>query len=157
MLFSLLKHYLDLYISDTVLKVSRSLYCFTTSICHGVNYFPRLWGMGISDAIFLFLRQVELQILILKSIEVELHVNPINILTIYNTNAYKLVSYTTISILIDKGLNIDIKSVIFKCCIHVDFELPNRKKKKSKLMLFIGRCISSFKTLLQYLALIMVF
>ena len=44
---------LDLYISDTALKVSRSLYCFTTSICHGVeNYFPRLWGRGISDAIF---------------------------------------------------------------------------------------------------------
>ena len=53
MLFSVLKHYLDLYISDTVLKVSQSLYCFTTSICHGVeNYFPRLWGTGISDAIF---------------------------------------------------------------------------------------------------------
>ena len=53
MLFSLLKHYLDLYISDTALKVTRSLYCFTTSICHGVeNYFPRLWGTGISDAIF---------------------------------------------------------------------------------------------------------
>ena len=52
MLFSLLKPYLDLYISDTALKVSRSLYCFTTSIYHGVeNYFPRLWGTGISDAI----------------------------------------------------------------------------------------------------------
>ena len=54
MLFSLLKHYLNLYISDTALKVFRSLYCFTTSICHGVeNYFPGLWGTGISDAIFL--------------------------------------------------------------------------------------------------------
>ena len=43
MLFSQLKRYLDLYISDTVLKVSRSLYCFTTTICHSVeNYFPRL-------------------------------------------------------------------------------------------------------------------
>ena len=53
MLFSLLKHYLDLYISDTALKASQSLYCFTTSICHGVeNYFPRLWGTGISDVIF---------------------------------------------------------------------------------------------------------
>ena len=53
MLFSLLKRYLDLYISDTATKVSWSLYCFTTSICHGVeNYFPRLWGTGISDAIF---------------------------------------------------------------------------------------------------------
>ena len=51
--FFLLKHYLDLYISHTALKVSRSLHCFTTSVCHGVeNYFPRLWGMGISDAIF---------------------------------------------------------------------------------------------------------
>ena len=53
MLFSLLKHYLDIYITDTALKVSQSLYFFTTSICHGVgNYFPRLWSTGISDAIF---------------------------------------------------------------------------------------------------------
>ena len=30
------------------------MYCFTTSISRGVeNYFPRLWGMGISDAIFI--------------------------------------------------------------------------------------------------------
>ena len=52
MLFSLLKHYLD---TDTALKVSQSVYCFTTvtSISPGVeNYFPRLWGTGISDAIF---------------------------------------------------------------------------------------------------------
>ena len=50
MLFSLLKHYLD---TDTALKVSQSVYCFTTSISHGVeSYFPRLWGTGISDAIF---------------------------------------------------------------------------------------------------------
>ena len=49
MLFSLLKHYLD---TDTVLKVSQSVYCFTISISHGVeNYFPRLWGTAISDAI----------------------------------------------------------------------------------------------------------
>ena len=28
------------------------MYCFTTSISHGVEkYFPRLWGTGISDAI----------------------------------------------------------------------------------------------------------
>ena len=53
MLFSVLKRHLDLNITDTALKVSRSLYCFTTSIAHGVeNYFPRLWGTGISDAIF---------------------------------------------------------------------------------------------------------
>ena len=52
-LFSLLKHYLKLYIPDTALKVFRSVYCFTTSISHGVeNYFPSLWGSGISDAIF---------------------------------------------------------------------------------------------------------
>ena len=50
MLFSLLKHYLD---TDTALKVSQSVYCFTTSISHGVeNYFPRLWGTGIFDANF---------------------------------------------------------------------------------------------------------
>ena len=50
MLFSQLKHYLD---TDTALKVSQSVYCFPPSISHGVeNYFPRLWGMGISDAIF---------------------------------------------------------------------------------------------------------
>ena len=53
MVFSRNKHYLELYITDTALKVSRSLYCFTTSISHGVeNYFPRLRGTGISDAIF---------------------------------------------------------------------------------------------------------
>ena len=53
MLFSLLKHHLDLNITDTALKVYQSLYCFTTSISHGVeNYFPRLWGTDISDFIF---------------------------------------------------------------------------------------------------------
>ena len=47
---------MDLYITDTALKVFQSLYFFTTSISHGVeNYFPRLWGTGISDAIFLVL------------------------------------------------------------------------------------------------------
>ena len=52
MLFPLPKHYLDLCVSDTVLKLSQPLYCFTTSMCHGFeNYLPRLWGMGIS-AIF---------------------------------------------------------------------------------------------------------
>ena len=51
--FSSLKHYLELYITDTALKVSRPLYCFTTSMSDGVeNYIPRLWGTGISDAIF---------------------------------------------------------------------------------------------------------
>ena len=53
MLFAQLKHYLELYITDSALKVSRSFYCFTT-VCHGVqNCFPRLWGTGISDAILI--------------------------------------------------------------------------------------------------------
>ena len=34
---SLLKHHLDLNITDTALNVSRSLYCFTTSVSHGVD------------------------------------------------------------------------------------------------------------------------
>ena len=54
MLFSLLKHYLEVYVTDTALKVSRSLHCIITSVSHGVeNYFPRLWGTGISDTIFI--------------------------------------------------------------------------------------------------------
>ena len=54
MLFSLLKHNLELYITDTALKVYPSLYCFTASVSHGVeNYFPRLWGKCFSDAIFI--------------------------------------------------------------------------------------------------------
>ena len=52
MLFSTIKHYLELYITVTALKVSQSLFCFTISLFHGVeNYFPKLWGTGISDAI----------------------------------------------------------------------------------------------------------
>ena len=52
MSFSVLKHDLELYITDTALKVSRSLYRFTTSVSLDVeNFFPWLWGMGISDAI----------------------------------------------------------------------------------------------------------
>ena len=58
MLFSLFKHYLELYITETAMKVFRSLYCFNTSISHGgENYFPRLRGMGFSDAIFLVYAQ----------------------------------------------------------------------------------------------------
>ena len=58
MLFSLLKHYLN---TDTALKVSQSVYCYTTSISHGVeNYFPRLWGTGIFDAIFQIKKLFEL-------------------------------------------------------------------------------------------------
>ena len=60
--FLSLRHYF-LYLSiiwtDTALKVSRSLYSFTTYISHGVgNYFPRLWSMGISDAIFHILNHI---------------------------------------------------------------------------------------------------
>ena len=52
MLVSLLKHNLNLNITETALKVSQYLYYFTTSIFHGVeNYFPRMWGHGISDVI----------------------------------------------------------------------------------------------------------
>ena len=57
MLFSLFKHYLEIYITDTALKVSQSLYCFITSVSHGVeNYFPRLWGMGIIWCYFLWIK-----------------------------------------------------------------------------------------------------
>ena len=56
MQFLSLRHYF-LYLNiiwTLTLKVSQSVYCFTTSISHGVeNYFPRLWGTGISDAIFI--------------------------------------------------------------------------------------------------------
>ena len=67
MLFSLLKQYLD---TDTALKVSHSVYSFTTSISHGVeNYFLRLWGTGISDAIFsLLVNTVILQLSCLVSV-----------------------------------------------------------------------------------------
>ena len=59
--FLYLKRHFDLNITDTALKVSRSLYCFTTSTSHGVeNYFPRLWGTDISDAIFIiFFRKIQ--------------------------------------------------------------------------------------------------
>ena len=58
MLFSLLKHYLEVYVTDTALKVSRSLHCFITPVSHGVeNYFPRLLGTGISDTIFYLQRK----------------------------------------------------------------------------------------------------
>ena len=50
MLFSLLKQYLELYITDTALKVSRSLYCFTTFISHGIMSTP----LGGRHIIFAF-------------------------------------------------------------------------------------------------------
>ena len=52
MLYSLLKHYLELFITDIALKVSRS---FTVSpllyLMVLKTFFPRLWGKGISNAI----------------------------------------------------------------------------------------------------------
>ena len=57
MLFSLLKP-LEVYVTDTALKVSRSLHCFITPVSHGVeNYFPSLLGTGISDTIFYLQRK----------------------------------------------------------------------------------------------------
>ena len=52
MLFSLLKHYLELYITDNALKVSPSLYCFTTSISHGVKIISP--GCGVRASLMLF-------------------------------------------------------------------------------------------------------
>ena len=52
MLFSLLKHNLDLYISDIALKVSQSLYCFTTSTCHGVKTVSPGCGVWVSLVLF---------------------------------------------------------------------------------------------------------
>ena len=53
MLFSLLKHYLDLYIVDTVSSESLIFFCFT-SLYISLSQKLILWGMGISDAIFMF-------------------------------------------------------------------------------------------------------
>ena len=72
MLFSLLKHYLD---TDTALKVSQSVYCFTTSISHGVeNYFPRLWGTGISDAIFFTSLEPHWPLILVSGIYLFIHI-----------------------------------------------------------------------------------
>ena len=51
MLLSLLKHYLELYITDTALKVSRSLYGFTTSIFHSVEIISQ--GCGVRASLML--------------------------------------------------------------------------------------------------------
>ena len=47
---------MDLYKVDTVYSESLLIFeLFHTCVPHGVkNYFPRLWGMDISDAIFQF-------------------------------------------------------------------------------------------------------
>ena len=54
MLFSLLKHYLSLYITDTALKVFKYLYCFTTSISLGVET-P---GCGVQASLMPFLSYI---------------------------------------------------------------------------------------------------
>ena len=58
MLFSLLKPYLYSYITDPTLKLSRSFYCFTIFISHGVeNYFLRLWSIA-SLMLFFFSKKI---------------------------------------------------------------------------------------------------
>ena len=52
MLFSPFQHYLDLYITDTALKVSQCLYCFTTSVSHGVETISP--GCGVWAPLVLF-------------------------------------------------------------------------------------------------------
>ena len=52
MIFSLLTHNLELHIIDTALKVSRCLYCFTTSISHGVKTISP--GCGVRASLMLF-------------------------------------------------------------------------------------------------------
>ena len=58
MLFSLLKHYLELYITDNALKVSPSLYCFTTSISNGVEIISP--GCRVLASLMLFYDVVQL-------------------------------------------------------------------------------------------------
>ena len=53
MLFSVLKHHLDLNITDTALIVSRFLHRFTTSISHGVKTISP--GRGVRTSLMLFL------------------------------------------------------------------------------------------------------
>ena len=56
------------YLCQVYLKVSQSLYYFTTSISRGVeNYFPRQWGTGISDAILQLNIEVKLNVLTISS------------------------------------------------------------------------------------------
>ena len=53
MLFCLLKHYLELYITDTALKVSRSLYCF---ILYLMVMKTISLGFGVRVSVMLFLK-----------------------------------------------------------------------------------------------------
>ena len=57
MLIYLLKHYLELYITDNALKVSASLYClYTTSISHGVEIILPGCGVLGNASLMLFYR-----------------------------------------------------------------------------------------------------
>ena len=63
--FSVLKHYLDLYITDTVCSERLLIFFCLGSVSHGVrSCFPGLWGLGISDAI---LRDLQLPLPLLMS------------------------------------------------------------------------------------------
>ena len=96
MLFSILKHYLELCITDTALKVSRSLYCFTTSISHGVeNYFLRLWGMGTSDAIFFYFVQVTHPKIIIKKILQDIYICPESVENTLHEHLFKFLCCVT--------------------------------------------------------------
>ena len=66
MLFSLIKHYLELYITDNALKVSTSLYCFTISMSHGVEIISPGCGVRASLMLFLFI-SIEFVLLGLQS------------------------------------------------------------------------------------------
>ena len=52
MLFSRLKHYLELYITDTALKVFQSLYFITASVFHGGEVISS--GCGVRASLMLF-------------------------------------------------------------------------------------------------------
>ena len=61
MLFSQLKHYLELFITDNALKVSPSLYCVTTSLSHGVEIISPGCVVRVSLMLFFLLFLSELR------------------------------------------------------------------------------------------------
>ena len=82
MLFSLLKYYLDLYITDTALKVSRSSYFFTTSISHGVKLVSSHCGVQVYPMLFSFNFMLISDMAVVKShhvISVKCKIGPLTI------------------------------------------------------------------------------